>query len=68
MEAVCGECRVGCPWKFQYADDLVIVSDNLEDLKIELQAWRTSRDTWCLRINLGKTKILGSSGEAQKDT
>ena len=41
---------------------------NLEDLKIHLQAWRTPLDTRSLRIKVGKTKILGSSGVAQKPT
>ena len=49
-----------------YIDDLAIMSDNLEDLKIQLQAWRISLETWGLRINVRKTKILGLSGEAQK--
>ena len=53
------ECRIGCPWELLHTDDLVIMSDNLEDLRIQLQAWRTSLDTLCLRINVGKTKILG---------
>ena len=66
-EAVCRECRISCPWELLYAYDLVIMSDNL-DLKIQLQAWKTSLDTWGLRINVGKTKILGSLGEAQKPT
>ena len=26
-----------CPWELLYADDLVIMSDNLEDLKIQLR-------------------------------
>ena len=43
------------------------MSDNL-DLKIQLQAWRTSLDTRDLRLNVGKTKILGLSGVAQKPT
>ena len=68
MEALSRECRIGCPLELLYADDLVIMSDHLDDLKIQLQAWRTSLDTWGLRINVGKTKILGSSGEAQKPT
>ena len=46
--------------------DLAIKSDNLEDLKTQLQAWRTSIETRGLRINVGKTKIFGSSGQAQK--
>ena len=67
MEALSCKCHIGCPWKLLYADDLVIMSGNL-DLKIQLQAWRTSLETWSLRINVGKTKILDSSGEAQKPT
>ena len=55
-----------CPWEPLYADNLAIMHDNLEDLKIQLQAWRTSLETYGLRINVGKTKILGSSGKAQK--
>ena len=42
------------------------MSDNFEDLKIQLQTWRTSLETWGLRINVGETKILGPSGEDQK--
>ena len=48
--------------------DLAIKSDNLEDLKTQLQAWRTSIETRGLRINVGKTKIFGSSDQAQKPT
>ena len=29
------EYHAGYPWEFLYADDLVIISDNLEDLKIQ---------------------------------
>ena len=62
------ECRIGYPWKFLYADNLVIMSGNLENLKIQLQAWRTSLDNLVLRINVGKANVLGSSGEPQKPT
>ena len=63
METLLRECRVGYPWELPYGDDLVIMSDNLEDLKIQLQAWRTSLDTRGRRINVGKAKILGVLGE-----
>ena len=65
IEALPCECHISFPWELLHADDLVIKSDNLEDLKIQLQAWRRSLDTWGIRINVGKTKVLGSSGEAQ---
>ena len=60
MEALSRECRIGFPWGPLYADNFVIMSDNLEYLKIQLQALKTSLETWSLRINVGKTKILGS--------
>ena len=59
------ECRISCPFGLLYADDLVIISDNLEDLKIQLRACIISLDTRGLRINVDKTNLLGSSGEAQ---
>ena len=67
-QALFRESRIGCPWKHLYADDLTIMSDNLEYLDIQVQVYRTYPDTRDLRINVGKTKILGSSGEAQKPT
>ena len=36
MEALSHECHIGSPWELLYADYLVIMSDNLEDLKIQL--------------------------------
>ena len=36
IEALSRECRIGHPWELAYADDLVTMSDNLEDLKIQL--------------------------------
>ena len=68
MEVLSCDCCIGCPWELLYADDIAIMCDNLEDLKIPLEVWRTSLDTWGLGINVGKTKILGLSGEAQKTT
>ena len=38
MEALSCGCRFGCPCNLLYADDLLIMSDNLEDLKIQLKA------------------------------
>ena len=68
MEALSRECRIGSPRELLYANDLVIMSDNLGDLKIQLQTWGTSLETRGLKINVGKTKIFGLSGEVQKPT
>ena len=68
MEALSRECCIGCSWELLHMDHPAIMSDNLEDLNIQFQACRTSLDTRGLRINVSKTKILGSSGEVQKPT
>ena len=52
MEALSRECCIGFPWEPLYADNLVIMSNNLEYLKIQLQALKTSLETWSLRINV----------------
>ena len=39
IEALSRECCIGCPWELLHADNLVIMSDNLEDFEIQLQAW-----------------------------
>jgi len=44
-----------------YADDLVIIADNLEDLKQRFDRWRTGMENRGLRINVKKTKIMHSS-------
>ena len=58
MEALCCEYHIGCPWELLYADDLVIMSDNFEDLEIQLQAWRTFLETWGLRIMWARLRYL----------
>ena len=40
LEAISCECCIGCPRETLYADNLGIMSNNLEDLKCRLQVWR----------------------------
>lgn len=61
MEALSRECRTGCPWELLYADDLVIISDSIEDLKEKLAVWRTTLESKGLRVNVGKTKVMHSN-------
>ena len=66
MEALSLEFRVSCPWELLYADDLAILSDSLEDLKARLAIWKTSLESYGLRVNVEKTKILVSSSEFKR--
>ena len=66
MEASSSEFRVSCPWGLLYADDLLILSDSLMDLKNRLAARKTSVQSHGLRVNVDKTKILVSRAKHNK--
>ena len=63
LEAISCEFRIGCPWELLYADDLVAMSENLEDLKDSLATWKEKLESKGLRVNMGKTKIMISGPE-----
>lgn len=58
-------CCTDCLWVILYTPDLAIMSSNLEDLRYQLQGWRSSLETSSLEINVGKTKILDLSSKAK---
>ena len=66
MEAISREFRVSCPWELLYADDLAILSDSLETLKSKLSTWKTTLESYGLRVNVDKTKVLVSDIEHKK--
>ena len=66
MEALSREIRTGCPWELLYADDLVIVAESLEELKLKLKTWKDSLEQKGLKVNVGKTKFMCSAHDAPK--
>ena len=60
LEALSMEFRTGCPWELLYADDLVIVSDDLADLQQRFDAWKSGMKAKRLRVNVDKTKFMTS--------
>ena len=58
LEALYQGFRTGCPWENLYADDLVIITESLEELQEKLIFWKTNMEGKGLRVNLGKTKVL----------
>ena len=66
MEALSREFRIRCPWELLYADDLVIVAESLEELKIRLKNWKSGLEEKGLKVNVGKTKVLCSRHDATK--
>ena len=66
MEALSQEFRTGCPWELLYADDLVIVSESLEELTHKFQLWKQGMEAKGLRVNMTKTKYLCSRGNQSR--
>ena len=52
------EARTKPPWAMQFADDLVLVSETMEEVKEELEIWRVVIENKGLRISRSKTEYL----------
>jgi len=65
MEAISREFRVALPWKLLYADDLVVIAENEEDLIKRLNKWKNNVENRGMRVNMNKTKAM-ISRERQK--
>ena len=61
MEALAREFRTGCQWELLYADDLVIVAESLEELKLKFKTRKDSLEQKGLKVNVGKTKFMCSA-------
>ena len=48
-----------------YADDLVMVSDAIEELRRRFQKWREAFETKGLRVSLKKTRVMVSGREGE---
>ena len=58
LEALSLEFRAGAPWEDLYADDLVVITDSLEECVSRLQAWKEAMEKKGLRVNAAKTKVM----------
>ena len=51
-----------------YADDMVIMCENMEVLQLVMTRLFEIADKWCLTINIGKTKVLNINEPANSNT
>ena len=58
LEALSREFRSGVSWEDLYADDLVIITESLEECVRRLLTWEEAMEKKRLRVNAGKTKIM----------
>ena len=53
------EFCIGAPLEMLYAEDLVIIAETEDQLKMKLVEWKTNLETKDRRVNMRKTKIHG---------
>jgi len=70
LEALSREFRTGCPWELLYADDLVLIDEDLVKLIERLGTWKRNLEAHGLRVNMGKTKgmVTGRDLETLRDS
>ena len=65
LDAVTEQARKGLLNEILYADDLVLMSKNLEDLRERFQRWRDALESKGMKVNIRKTKMLVSGAEGE---
>ena len=58
LEALSKEFRTGFPWELLYADDLVVIGDDLAGLQQRFGAWKSGMEARGLRVNVDKAKLM----------
>ena len=68
VDDITENARRGVANELLYADDLVIMSENMEDLKERFWNWMDALESKSLKVNSRKTKLMvsGSEGELYK--
>ena len=58
LEVLSLELSTGCRWELLYADNMVAITDSLEELLVKVQMWKSGMEKKGLRVNMGKKKIM----------
>ena len=58
LETISMEFRTGAPWELLYADDLVFISDKIEDLIVKLNTWIEASKMKGLKVKMMKNKVM----------
>ena len=68
VDVISENAREGLINEISYADDLVLMSESMENLKAKFLKWKEAFESKGLKVNLTKTKVMvsGSKGEVLK--
>ena len=58
IDVITEAARSDSMMKVLYADDLVLMSENIEDLRSKFDRWKDSIVKKVMKINIGKTKLM----------
>ena len=50
-----------------YADDLVLMAQDLDELRDRLRKWKRDMEAKGMRVNLGKTKVMWGGRDCRRD-
>ena len=65
VDAVTEQARKGLLNEILYVDDVVLMSENLEDLRERFQNWRDALESKGMKENIRKTKMMVSGAERE---
>ena len=65
VDAVTEQARKGLLNEILYADDRVLMKENLEDLRERFQRWRGALESKGMKVNIRKTKTMVSGAEGE---
>ena len=63
--AVAEQARKGLLNEILYVDNLVLMSENLEDLRERFRRWRGALESKGMKVNIRKTKMMVSGAEGE---
>ena len=68
VDVISENAREGLMYEILYADDLVLMSESMQNLKKKFSKWKEAFKSKGLKVNLKKTKVMvsGSKGEVLK--
>ena len=66
VDIISENARLGVVNKLLYADDFVVMSKDMEDLKERFWNWKDALESKGLKVNIRKTKVMVSRSEGKR--
>ena len=63
LDVLSEDGRKGALYELFYAGDLVLMAETMKEVEAQFIRWKAAFEGKGLKVNLGKTKVMESSGE-----